>query len=337
VGQQKNIFLANKKICVVRTDKIGDMILTLPLVRVIKLNFPEKETILIAQKINKPIIENNPFIDKIYYIDDYKNIDDIFKEAEIKVAFFPRPNFSEIFSAFKSGVSLRIGITSRWYSFLFNFKVKHHRSKGEKNEAEYNVEMLNNLFETNYETILCDINVVPATLQSLEVKLNQKRINLDADFVIFHPGSGGSSLDWSTDNFAELASMLTHEGKTIVCTGDKNDKILCSRIEAEAPNIKNVSGLLNLEETIALISKAKGLIANSTGIIHIAAALGVSVLGLYPNKPQLSANRWGPWTKNRRIVRPPQSNDLQKNDDMSLISVDKVYRELIQLLNGKFN
>lgn len=329
--------MANKKICVVRTDKIGDMVLTLPLLRAIKEYYPEKETILIAKKLNKPIIENNPSIDRIYYLEDYLNIGEIFREAQIKVAFFPRPNFSEPFSAFKSGVSLRIGIASRWYSFLFNFKIKHHRSSGEKNEAEYNVEMLNNLLETNYETKLCDINIADATMKKLEIKLSSKRINLENEFIIFHPGSGGSSLDWEIDNFADLASRMSQEGKTIVCTGDKNDKILCSRIEAEVPNVKNVAGLLDLEETIALISKAKALIANSTGIIHIAAALGIKVLGLYPNKPQLSANRWGPFTKKRRIVTPPKSEDLKKNDDMSLISVDEVYKEFELLLDEKFN
>lgn len=329
--------MANKKICVVRTDKIGDMVLTLPLLRAIKEKYPDKETILIAKKLNKPIIENSQFIDRIYYLEEYTNIGDIFSEAQIKVAFFPRPNFSELFSAFKSGVSLRIGIASRWYSFLFNFKIRHHRSSGEKNEAEYNVEMLNNLLDTNYETKLCNINVANATIQSLQIKLAYQKFNLESEFIIFHPGSGGSSLDWEIDNFADLASRMSHEGRTIVCTGDKNDIILCNRIESEVPNVKNVAGLLDLEETIALISKAKALIANSTGIIHIAAALGINVLGLYPNKSQLSANRWGPFTAKRRIVTPPKSDDLKKNDDMSLISVDEVYKEFELLLNGKFN
>ena len=75
---------------------------------------------------------------------------------------------------------------------------------------------------------------------------------------------------------------------------------------------------------IALISKVKLLIANSTGILHIAAALDIPVVGLYPNTPHLSQKRWGPYSEKAVVLNPPKSRDKNICDNMSLITVDEV-------------
>jgi len=73
------------------------------------------------------------------------------------------------------------------------------------------------------------------------------------------------------------------------------------------------------------------LIANSTGVLHIAAALDVPVIGLYPNSPNLNQNRWGPYSKKAVIINPPQSNQSSIRDNMSLINVEDLLKKTSQL------
>jgi ADP-heptose:LPS heptosyltransferase len=131
------------KISIVRTDKIGDMILTLPLIYQVKQTFPNSEISLISASYTNDVTENLPFIEKVFNKDKYENrLKNIFKEYKPDIIFFPRPRYDEIKDAFFAGIKHRIGSAYRWYSIMLNHKVKDHRKVSEFHEAEYNVRML---------------------------------------------------------------------------------------------------------------------------------------------------------------------------------------------------
>jgi len=110
-----------------------------------------------------------------------------------------------------------------------------------------------------------------------------------------------------------------------VITGVAGEFELCDNVNSVCTEAFNLCGKLSLPETIALISKAKLFISNSTGVLHIAAALGVPVIGLYPNTPHISRKRWGPLTEKSTIISPPQNSLSEYNDDMSQITVQTVF------------
>src|SRR3989339_741781 len=77
-----------QKICVIRTDRLGDMVLTLPMCKALKENCVESEITLIARRYVEPLLENCTVIDRIFYIDDYKNgIKEIFKNNKFDVYY----------------------------------------------------------------------------------------------------------------------------------------------------------------------------------------------------------------------------------------------------------
>jgi lipopolysaccharide heptosyltransferase II len=330
--QSKALLQKAHKVAVVRTDKIGDMVLTLPMLKILKEEFPEKEIHLVAKKYLSPLVEDLPFIDKINYLEDYKNISDIFKIEKYDIAFFPRPQLNEALSALLNGISLRVGTKYRWYSFLFNKWIDHHRSHAKKNEAEYNIEMIETITEKNYPCELISPIVNEDDFKQVVNKLKSFRNISTEKYIILHPGSGGSSRDWNTANFSELAKKFVEAKYNVIVTGSIEEVLLGEAIKSYCNEVINITGELSLKEMIALISKSSLLVANSTGVIHIAAALGVPVVGLYPNSPQLSAKRWGPYTNKKAILSPPESEDADERDDMSLINVKDVFEEAIELL-----
>lgn len=328
----EEFFFRSANIAIVRTDKLGDMILTLPMFKVLKELCPEKKLTLIASNYVKPLLLNCLYIDQIHFIEDYKNgIKDIFKEGNFDVIFFPRPRFNEALSAFLNGHKLRIGSGYRWYSFLFNYKIFIHRKTAEMHEAEYNINMIEHLVSKKLSVELVKPCINESDIEKINIIL-QKEGLIQHQFLIIHPGSGGSSYEWSPKNFGKLAEKIFEQtGLKSIITGSNSDEQKCSKAQKYSPHSINLCSQLSLNELMALISLSKMLIANSTGIIHLAAAIGIKVLGLYPNTPHLSPLRWGPYSKDSICVTPPATNQKSR-DDMSLIDIDLVLQSAISLI-----
>ncbi len=318
-----------EKIVVVRTDRLGDMVLTLPLCRVLKENYPNAEINLIARTYVAPLVENLNCFDKIYYTDRYADgIFDIFKLKQFDAAFFPRPRFDEVRQASKNGVKLRIGSAYRWYSVLFNHKVKDHRKKSDFHEAEYNVRMLESVLGKSLKTELVSPLISDGVSKFVNNLMGQYGL-IENQFIIIHPGSGGSSRELPPENFGAIAKFLSEETKyRVVITGSESESVNCVLVEASAPDSVNLCGKLSLENLIGLISKSKTLIANSTGVIHIGSALGKKVIGFYPNTPHLSQKRWGPFIQGALVFNPPFTENKKMIDDMSLIDIEDVIHKI---------
>ncbi len=327
----KKIFNTAKKIAIVRTDKIGDMVLTLPMGLALKNKFPDKEIIFIASNYTAPLLQNNPAVDKALFIEDYeKGIKDIFKLEKPDIVFFPRPRYEEMKAAYLARIPNRIASAYRLYSFFANHKIHVHRKISDRHEAEYNVEMINRFFEENFPVNLSAPLIDKSVYDSVNSKIQQ---DLSQDkFIIIHPGSGGSAKDIPLPTLGKAAQKIAENHNVdIIITGSKQEREACSVINKICKKAVDFSGKFDLSEMIALTDMAHTLVANSTGVLHIAASFGTNVVGLYPNTPHISAKRWGPYTDSKVIVSPPDE-DEESRDDMKLISPDDIAKAIASFL-----
>lgn len=336
IMENENSISQFSHIAVVRTDRLGDMVLTLPMLRAIKYCCKECELSLIARKYVKPLLYKQDFIDRVYYLEDTHNdIQPIFNSQKFDVVFFPRPRFQEVFPAFREQIPHRVGTFYRWYSLLFTHRIKEHRKTSEFNEAEYNIHMVNSFFGTNY--LLEYVPIFPDPRAINKVKELLETLNLKPNnFVILHPGSGGSTITWDISKFNELSLLFNKMEIPVVVTGGHSEQRMGKVLQTFSPNVVNFIGRLSLYETIALISMAKGLVANSTGILHIASVMGIPIVGVFPNTPHLSAKRWGPIGPFSATVSPITPNP-EEIDNMNLIQPEAVLNELLKQIKRKEN
>jgi len=136
-----------KNILIVRTDRIGDVVLTLPVASTIKKHFPGCRVSLLVRRYTKALDENNPFIDEIITLEEKEgkpsvpaNVAMLKNRFDACIVAFPTYPLALIL--FLSNIPVRIGTGYRWYSFLFNKKVYEHRKYGEHHELEYNIRLL---------------------------------------------------------------------------------------------------------------------------------------------------------------------------------------------------
>ena len=331
-----------ENLLIVRTDRIGDVILSLPLAGIIKKHYPDCKVTFLVRDYTKELVENHPYIDQVLILNETdgkvnikKNISEI-KKFNFNSSIIVYPTFSTSLVIFLSGIKNRIGTGYRWYSFLFNEKVYEHRKYAERHELEFNINLLKKF---NIHEDISPSNVkfdIPVNLDS-EKKVNEllHKENIDKEpLIIIHPGSLGSSVDLPIDKFKELIDLIINKTDfQIILTGSKNERKLCEELVMNE-RVKNFAGNFSLCELICLINKAEIFISNSTGPIHISAALNKYTIGFYPKFLACSAKRWGPYTTKALVFRPETDceacsrEQCKSIDCMNSIQMQKVFAEI---------
>jgi ADP-heptose:LPS heptosyltransferase len=284
-----------KKIVLIRMDRMGDLMCTLP----VDQNFNGSDEFEFTWSISQ----------NLGFILENTEPERYFQEWSLKFSFETFKKFVEFCRPFDAaivfhapiwvtialwwaGVRHRFGPQSKFHQLLFlNHTLKQNRSYSVKHEADYNMELFNWALGKHSNTTpyvrFRDLNLTHAPVSSL----------LQKPYVIIHPGMGGSALNWPQSHYIELIQILLKKGYLVVITGTDSDMRWLTEIATFSQNERNVCwlvGKLNGIELIAVLGSAKAVVAPSTGVAHLAAASGVKTLGLYsPIKVQAST-RWAP-------------------------------------------
>jgi heptosyltransferase-2 len=334
-----------QKIVVVRTDRIGDVILTLPTIEALKLNFPNARIAMLLRSYTAGLVEG---IADVFIYDRESELKPFFemltelRRARFDAAVVAFHRFRIALLLWLAGIPVRVGTGYRWYSFFFNKRIFEHRKTIEKHEAEYNLSLLTGLG--------CDvplkpgikINISEKERKSASTVLHSLGIPFFDHVVLLHPGSGGSARDWKPENFAALAAELKKRGFDVVITGGIRESELVQRVARNAgEGVKSLISTLNLKEFAALIQMASLFVANSTGPLHIAAAVGTPVIGFFSPVRVMSPKRWGPLTDRKAIFVPDpaqcsrcKGGECQGNDCMDQITVKQVVEASLKLVHA---
>jgi heptosyltransferase-2 len=331
-----------KKILIVRTDRIGDVVLSLPMAELVKKKYPDCKVAYFIRDYTSSLIDGNPFVDEVIIAEEsdgkilfLKNLRKV-KSKKFDTCVIANPTLRISLMMFFAGINKRIGTGYRWYSLLFNKKVFEHRKYGEKHELEFNINLLNKIdidLKNFTNDIKFHLNVDDKSSEKINSILIDRGFKSENKIVIIHPGSGGSSVDLPKEKLIELTRMLSKlKNVTIVITGSKNESELCTEFEV-GETVINLSGQLDLSLLKALIDKADIFVSNSTGPMHIAAALRVYVIGFFPKILSCSQKRWGPYTEKKTIFIPTidcsncTREQCEKINCMNSIDIGRVFDE----------
>lgn len=331
-----------KNILIVRTDRIGDVVLSIPMAETVKKKYPQCRITYLIRDYTRALLDGNSFIDEVIIADE-KEGDILFaenlkriKERSFDTCIVVNPTFKIALMLYFAQIKNRIGTGYRWYSTLFNQKVFEHRKYGDKHELEFNINLLSKLgiqASEALEEIQFHLKIDENSSEKINSILSKKESSSENKIIVIHPGSGGSSVDLPKEKLIELTKMLASlEKVSILITGSKSEYELCKDFEV-SDSVINLSGLLDISLLKALINEASIFISNSTGPLHIAAALGVHVIGFFPKISACSQKRWGPYTEKKSIFVPSidcsncTRKQCEKLNCMNSIDIGKVFDE----------
>ncbi len=288
------------KIIISRTDSIGDVVLTLPICRAIKDHFPGCKIIFLGRRYTQPVAECCEHVDAFLDWDEVRMKERTKQEQILRslnagaiVHVFPGKAIAWLAKA--AGIPLRIGTSHRFYHWLTcNERPSFTRKNSDLHEAQLNFRLLSPLGVTKIPSVeqlksYFGFSKVPGLPAEFRQLTDPDRFNL-----ILHPRSKGSAREWGLRNFSDLVKILPEDKFKIFMTGTAEEGKGMKDLVAANPRVHDLSGKLSLPELISFIKACDGLVAASTGPLHLAAVLGKKAIGIYSPMRPIHPGRWMP-------------------------------------------
>ena len=299
------------RIIVSRTDRIGDVVLTLPLCALLRSQLGATVVVL-GRAYTRPLLEASQHVDEVLDWDAVSDADpaaqrDFLRSARADaiVHVFPRPDIAR--AALAARIPLRIGTSHRWFHWLTCNALEHFsRRRSELHEAQLNVRLARRLLG---QVIPSLAELAALTRIAPRVRLPDHvstRLRDDRFRLVLHPGSSGSAREWPLAQWKVLAESLDPARVQLLVTGSAAEGTARREWMASLPaGVVDLTGQLDLAELIALLARADGLVAASTGPLHMAAAVGVHALGLFAATPPIHPGRWAPLGPRAEVLVAP--------------------------------
>lgn len=315
-----------KHIIISRTDSIGDVILTLPVCTILKKSFPQTKISFLCRDYTKPVVSLCASVDAVISWDELQKMNKHDRLKAIKqlcadVVLFVFPHKQAIIEFYKAGVPYRIATARRWHTFFYcNIKVNVKRRTSDLHEAQLNIKLLQPFaIKTEYSTedIKSLYNLkIPDTNARITGCIHPNKFNL-----ILHPRSKGSAREWGEENYLQLIQNLSPDKYEIYICGTQQEADTLNCItKLNLAHVHNYTGKFTLTEYIQFITACDGLLAASTGPLHIAAAYGKHAIGLYAPMRPIHPGRWAPLGyKAKYFVIDKFCNDCRKSQNCSCI------------------
>ena len=301
-----------KKILCIRLDKFGDLICTLPVDQV--LDPQHYQVTWIIQKGLGSLVQAGELNRRYLEIDKNNKKESIqilsqLLDSEIfdYAVSFQCPWWIH-FLLFKKQIPKRIGVLSKWHSFLFlNQGIRQKRSESLMHEFEYNLKLI--------EKITGPLNLDPKKiyfkLRKPTAPIAVNKFNLPTNYIVIHPGMMGSALNISQEKYIDLIDELIKLNKKCVITGTDADTPYLYQIKnkwLQNDNWKKyvyfLQSQLNLTELIEVLYFSELVVAPSTGVAHMAASLDKKIIGIYSPVTVHRPTRWSPKGPHVNLIFP---------------------------------
>lgn len=329
---------------------IGDAVMTTPVVRALRKNYPRAHITLLAKPWVIPVYENNPYLDEIMVYDNggrhtrgmgtLRLARDI-RDRGFHLAILMQNAFEAALLAFLAKIPERVGYNTDARTLLLNRSVRLDPALKKKHLIDYYIGILEGAgLKSDGRTQ--DLFISDRDSHLAEQLLHEKGLGRGKPVMGINPGAtGGTAKRWFPERYAELCRLLAGRYQTkILVFGGPADHDLGERISALAPGAcVNMAGQTGLARAFALIRSCDLFVTNDSGLMHAAAALDIPQVALIGSTDPVAT---APSSDRSVMVRVPVpcSPCLKKdcpNDHqcMDLIRVDRVFQICQTLLDPK--
>jgi ADP-heptose:LPS heptosyltransferase len=293
----------NKRILIVRTDRVGDVVMITPMVRELKKTFPDSFIATLTQPNTTAILKNNPYIDLMITDDlkkeSYRKVIGEIKKYKFTDGLLVLPTERAAYQMFRAGVKNRIGVGRKLYEIItFMKSVSRNNYIPLRHEADYCMDLARKIGVVS-DNIQPEIFVTEGEKEWTENFYDDCCIREDTFKIILHTGSKNSAPNWREEKYFELLKGIVKKFP------DENYVIMLSALEMTDGFRKDVKDLnddriidvshkiTNLRELIKVISGIDLMLCSSTGPIHLADALNIKCIGIHCYRNVSCAKHWG--------------------------------------------
>ncbi|MCK5180086.1 MAG: lipopolysaccharide heptosyltransferase II [Candidatus Omnitrophica bacterium] len=312
-----------KKILIINTFGVGDVLFTTPLISNLKANDPDVYIGYICNRRTEALLERNPKVNRIF-VYERDEFNAVYQRSKIALVKKFRQFLKEVqndrfdlvidvslsrgtgFLTWMIGIKQRIGYNYKHRSLFLNKRIPL-KGYEEKHVVEYYLSLLE---ELGWEVRSKDLEL---TLNEDDLKWAESFMSSNQTFsngnpvIGLVPGGGASwgkesaYKRWPAEKYAKLADKLIEKfSAATILMGDKNELALCTKV-SQAMSHKPVMacGETTINQFAALAQKCSLMIVNDGGPLHIAAAAGVQTVSIFG---PVDENVYGPYPIGNHIV-----------------------------------
>ncbi|MFH1630495.1 MAG: glycosyltransferase family 9 protein [Pseudomonadota bacterium] len=288
-------------ILLIQLGDIGDVVLTMPTVRVLRQHFPENELIVCVREHAKELAEESPWVDGVISVNKgkrkilheiayQKDFINALRKPHFYFAIDLRTGSRGAIIAFISGATYRIGRFANdgrlWRNRLFT-----HLVRPENEESQYSAEHSLNIispFGMNTEDIFPVLIVSETKRKKAEAILREAGLPLSTPIVAVHPFSLWRYKEWRPNEFVSLLNHITTRyGFSVIITGSPGERDRAKELMKRCNGrVFNLAGKTSIGELPAVLKACSLFVGVDTAALHMAGAVGVPTVGIFgPSSP----------------------------------------------------
>ncbi len=300
------------KILVIQTAFFGDTLLCIPLLKRLRVLYPESEIHFLCRKSFKDLFLKFALVERVIGVDkktkNWKEVKLELKQESYDLLFCPHDSTRSNLLSWEIKAKAKIGFHKSWNRFIFDQRVKRPMQLP---DAIRQLSLLCVLDE-NLSQSFSDFSLLwdsqPKSLGDLQNRVNvpdwasmhlnlakEKSclLNTSKPVALMAPGSVWATKKWKTEGFVEVAKYLYEKNYEVYLIGSPDDIDACEKVEEGFSQLENLCGQTSLVALLQVFQNAELLISNDSGPMHLASVVGlknVSVFG--PTTLDLGYRPW---------------------------------------------
>lgn len=291
-------------ILVVRFGSIGDILLTTPLLRVLRHSHPGARITVLTKRAHTPLLSHNPHVHRVIGFAPGRSITSL--ATELRGDEYT--DLLDLHDNLRSRI-LRLLVPGRWRTYP-----KHRWARWLLVRAKRNRYRDRRPVAERYFSAARHLRAVPdgappeffigqEATEEVTEWLGSVGLESASKMVALAPGAAHATKRWPVGHWLALIDRILHDGSAVLIVGGPADAPIGSELAAGRSRVVSAAGRFGLQGTGALLQRASVLVSGDTGVMHMATAVGTPVIALFG--PTVEAFGFFPYTSRARVLELP--------------------------------
>ena len=283
-----------QKILVISLSNIGDVILTFPVLDILREDFPKAQISIVVGPKAESLLKYNPHFQHVFVFNKHQP----FFKTMAMIWQLRKEHYDLTVDLRNTVIPLFLGCRYRTSLWGFKKRDRHMRAK-HLNRLKTVYSFLSEP-ERKYSLFVSDKD------RQYVNELLLQELGQDKPFIVLAPGAANGDKRWTSEGFQNIGDHLIKvNGMNIIFVGDEKDREITQNIQKKmtGPGV-NLCGRLTLPQLGELFRKASLVISNDSAPMHLASYLNRPVLAIFgPSDPR----QYGPWSAKSYFIRKNQT------------------------------
>ncbi len=297
---------------VIQTAFLGDVILTVPLLDLLRREACISRTLVVAAPPGAGFLEEQGVVDRVVTYDKRDRDAGVrgmarvireLREFAADVALVPHRSFRSAYLAFAARAHRRVGFDVSGGRWFLSERVPYQTGVHEVERVAALAGALDIVLPDG--RVPFGLTVPDGGGDDLASALSDRCAGFATGAVVVAPDSRWATKCWLPDRFSAAAEKLSRELDTAgVVVGSQEDRALGAAVSGSMPcDVADLTGRLSLKALLALVSRARVVLSNDSAVTHLAAGLGTPVVSVFG--PTVPAQGFAPYADASAVVETP--------------------------------